>query len=156
MSTVNDNNIIDIKFEGLQRKRYRINGDDSKIIALNPTDFNITVRMNEAYPKLIECETKVKALGSNKKDITSTETLDEFATALKEIDMEMRDQIDFIFDADVSSVCCDGGSMYDVINGFMRYEIILDTLTSLYEKNLNSEMKKVQRRAKTHTAKYKK
>lgn len=146
-----NSNIIDIKIGGIQRKRYRINGDDSKIIELNPSDFNITVRLNEAYPKLAECESRIAELNvsEDKKD-----NLESFAKTLSELDSEMRELIDYIFDSTVSDICCDGGSMYDLIDGYMRYEVIVDNLVKLYEDNIGKESKKIQKRIKSHTAKY--
>lgn len=148
------NNIIDISIDSIRRKRYRINGDDNKIIELNPTDFNITVRMNEAYPKLLECEKKVTELSNSINPEDEADTLKNFAQTLDKINKEMCEQIDYVFDSDVSEICCDGGSMYDLIDGFMRYEIIFDNLMKLYDSNLTAETKKVQRRIKKHTAKY--
>lgn len=156
MSNTN-NNIIDININGIQKKRYRINGDDSKILELNPTDFNITVRLNSAYPKLKDCEARVKELKAEESD-TDTESniasLSDFANKLSKLNTEMCELMDYIFNANVSEVCCDGGSMYDPMNGYMRYEIIIDNLTDLYEKNLTAETKKIQRRVKQRTAKY--
>lgn len=146
-----NSNVIDIKIGGIQRKRYRINGDDSKIIELNPSDFNITVRLNEAYPKLAKCESRIAELNvSEDKD----DNLEAFAKILSELNSEMCELIDYIFDSPVSNICCDGGSMYDLIDGYMRYEIIVDNLVKLYEDNIGKESKKIQKRIKSHTAKY--
>lgn len=150
-----NNNIIDISINGIQRKRYRINGDDSKILELNPTDFNITVRMNEAYPKLVECQSKISELSGLPEDEEDTlENLSKFTNKLAELNAKMCELIDYIFDSNVSELCCDGGSMYDMIDGYMRYEVIIDNLVKLYENNLNQETKKIQKRVKKHTAKY--
>lgn len=151
----NNNNIIDISISGIQRKRYRINGDDSKILELNPTDFNITVRMNEAYPKLVECQSKISELsGLPEEEEDTLENLGKFTDKLAELNAKMCELIDYIFDSNVSELCCDGGSMYDMIDGYMRYEVIIDNLVKLYENNLNQETKKIQKRVKKHTAKY--
>lgn len=154
----NNNNIIDISINGIQRKRYRINGDDNKILELNPTDFKITVRMNEAYPKLLECESKISELSDitkgKEEEQDTVESMGKFTEKLSELNSEMCELIDFIFDSNVSELCCDGGSMYDLIDGYMRYEVIIDNLVKLYENNLNAETKKIQRRVKKHTAKY--
>lgn len=157
MSNAQNNNVIDISINGISRKRYRINGDDNKILELNPTDFNIAVRMNEAYPKLTECESKITELSNSADAKDSSENLEgmsKFADTLSSLNNEMCELIDYIFDSNVSEICCDGGSMYDLIDGFMRYEIIVDNLVKLYETNLSAEVKKVQRRVKKHTAKY--
>lgn len=151
---MSNNNVIDIKIGGIQRKRYRINGDDSKILELNPTDFNFTVRFKEAYPKLTDCENEIKTLRVSDESSDDIKSIELFADKLKELDTRMCELIDYIFDSNVSELCCDGGSMYDFIEGFMRYEVIIDSLIKLYESNLTSEAKKIQKRVKQHTAKY--
>lgn len=151
---MSNNNVIDIKIGGIQRKRYRINGDDSKILELNPTDFNFTVRFKEAYPKLTDCENEIKTLGVSDESSDNIKSVESFADKLKELDTRMCELIDYIFDSNVSELCCDGGSMYDFTEGFMRYEVIIDSLIKLYESNLTSEAKKIQKRVKQHTAKY--
>lgn len=150
----NTNNVIDISINGISRKRYRINGDDNKILELNPTDFNFTVRMNEAYPKLLECEKKVTELSNSINPDDEMDTLNNFAQTLDKINKEMCEQVDYVFDSNVSEICCDGGSMYDFIDGFMRYEIIFDSLMKLYDSNLTAEAKNIQKRVQQHTTKY--
>lgn len=143
------NDIIDINITGLKKKRFRINGDDNKILELNTSDINIATRLSEAYPQLLECEKEINNLSLNSEDdITS------FTTKFKPINDKMCNLIDFIFDSNVSELCSDGGSMYDPINGFLRYEIIIDNLSALYTSNLNKEMNKVKSRVKKHTDKY--
>lgn len=77
-----------------------------------------------------------------------------FSEKLKGIDTKMKELMDFIFDSNVSEICAGNGSMYDPLDGYMRYEVIIDRLSDLYTDNLGKEMKKVQNRMKTHTAKY--
>jgi hypothetical protein len=74
--------------------------------------------------------------------------------SLKELNDGMCREIDYIFDAPVSDKFTDGGSMYDPINGMFRYEYILDTITALYENDLNREFTKMRHRINTRTAKY--
>ena len=82
--------------------------------------------------------------------------LKSMSDKLSTIDNGMREQINYIFDSDVCSVCADNGSMYDLINGEFRYEVIITALSKLYEDNIAKESKKVQARIKKHTAKYSK
>lgn len=157
------NDIIDISL-GISKKRFRIDGDDNKILELNTSDFNIMSRFEKAYPILQECDNEVRQLmsaeKSNNANAEETQEPDksenkssEFVK-LTEIDAKMKAQIDYIFDSNVSEICAGNGSMYDLINGYMRYEIIIDSLTVLYGDNLTKEMNKVKARIKTHTAKY--
>ena len=78
----------------------------------------------------------------------------EYIKGIQDIDDKMREEIDFIFDAPVSKVCADGGSMYDPFEGMFRFEHIIDALSKLYETNLNSEFSKMKRRVSAKTSKY--
>lgn len=154
---LHNNDIIDINIAGLNKKRFRINGDDSKILELNTSDINIASRMSEAYPKLVECEKEISSISSGSDDTENeleTEEIEDFSAKLKAVDKKMKDLIDFIFDSNVSEICAGAGSMYDPIGGYLRYEIIIDNLSSLYNDTLSKEMKNVQNRMKKHTAKY--
>ncbi len=161
---MNNSGIIDISL-GISKKRFRIDGDDNKIIELNTSDFNIVSRLNDAYPKLQECDKKAQELAAQNATRASDtnrenaeeidfEDLDKFSTALKDVDSEMKALIDYIFDSNVSEICAGNGSMYDIINGYARYEIIINALTDLYSDNLSAEMAKVQARANQHIQKY--
>ena len=154
-TTKKKDNLIDINIRGIEKKRFRINGDDNKILELNTSDLNIASRFSEAYPALIECEKQVTELQeSANEDTDELGSISMFSEKLKSIDTKMKELMDFIFDSNVSEICAGNGSMYDPLDGYMRYEVIIDRLSDLYTDNLGKEMKKVQNRMKTHTAKY--
>ena len=154
-TTKKKDNLIDINIGGIEKKRFRINGDDNKILELNTSDLNIASRFSEAYPALIECEKQVTELQeSANEDTDELGSISMFSEKLKGIDTKMKELMDFIFDSNVSEICAGKGSMYDPLDGYMRYEVIIDRLSDLYTDNLGKEMKKVQSRMKTHTAKY--
>jgi hypothetical protein len=112
--------------------------------------------LSEAYPKFEDLEKEVSQL------TTGVETTEEsvkdditiMASRLRDVDSKMRNMIDYIFDSNVSEMCAPTGSMYDPIGGQLRYEHLISILIGLYEENLAVEMKRVQKRVKSHTAKY--
>lgn len=149
--------IVDIHILGSKKKRFRVDGDDNKIIELNTSDLGIVDRMAEAYPKLTELEDKARNIGNSSdepREEFNVEELKKFSEPLKEIDGGMRELVDFIFNSPVCEKCADNGTMYDVFEGQVRYEIIINSLMQLYDGNLEKEAKKIQKRVKTHTAKY--
>lgn len=152
---IRNQDVIDIALPDIEKQQFRINGDNTKIIELNPSDMNIITRLNEVYGKLQGLEKDFKELASiNIKDENDDEGFAELSDKIKSVDQKMREYVDYLFDYPVSDVCAGNGSMYDPINGKLRYEHIIEVLAGLYENNINSEIKKVQSRMKKHTGKY--
>lgn len=138
-----DDKIIDLNLDGIQKQKFRINGDDNAILELNTSDLGIADRLEKGYKVLVE-ETK-KIAEADDENLTKV---------LAEADKVMREQLDYIFDSNVSEVCGKGGSMYDPVNGSFRFEHIINGLTKLYSDNLNNEYQKMKDRIQKHTGKY--
>ena len=141
-------NVIDVDLSITSKKRFRINGDDTKILELNTSDFGIIHRLNESMKKLEELENSATSIDDA--------DLDGISNKLSKIDSEMRDIVNYIFDADVCSVVASDGSMFDFFNGAPRYDHVLSALIGLYEDNLQREVNIQKQRMKSHTDKYKK
>ena len=152
---VKDSDVQDIDLSVTRKKKFRIDGDNNRMLELNISDLNIIVRLKETYPKLQELSEKA----ANEWEDTDDEGIDgEGATKtvelLKSIDGEMRNLVDYIFDSNVSEVCAPDGSMFDPFNGRLRFDHIIEVLSGLYEENLESEVKKLTRNVQKHTSKY--
>lgn len=152
--------IIDLNLDIVRKKRFRIDNDDNRILELNTSDLNILARLKETYPKLVNLANsafkdlpEVDSTAENYNFLTDEATSNVIDT-LKKCDAEMRELVDYIFDANVSELCVPDGSMYDPINGALRFEHIIDKLASLYESNISSEMDAISKRVKKHTDKY--
>jgi hypothetical protein len=153
-SSVND--IQDIDISAIKKKRFRINGDNNKIIELNTSDMNISSRLSSAYDRLLKYMTEVSdALSDVHEDEEISEEQDELIRKeLDILDKKMCEEVDYIFDAPVSKICSDGGSMYDPFEGAFRFEHIIEALAKLYENNLDKEFSKMRRRVQATTSKF--
>lgn len=155
-----NNDVQDLNLSVLKKKRFRIDEDNNKILELNTSDLSIVNRLDETYPKLKKLEEKATELintpdvNENSSDEDIEIGMSSLAKLLKEIDSEMRDCLDYIFDSNVSELCASSGSMYDPINGKLRYEHLVDILLALYEDNLKREASAIKARVKKHTSKY--
>ena len=143
---------IDIDLSVTRRKVFRINGDNSKLIYLNTSDLGIFSRLNEEYPKLKQLS--LDAQNILVADEESEEKVIETLAKLKDIDVELRKGVDYIFDEKVCDVCAPYGTLYDPFNGKFRFEHIIEVLTGLYEGNLTAEFKKMSSRINNRTRKY--
>lgn len=159
MSIVDNNaeqDIVDIELAPIRKKKFRIDGDNKRVIELNTTDMGVVSRLNEIYPKMQELE-KEYADTQIKFDEDGNITEDSFTVvgeAVKDLDTKMRDFIDYVFDSEVSSKCAPSGTMFDPINGSFRFEYILDFLGKLYEQEINENIKKRNNAMSKHTSKY--
>lgn len=155
--SVVEEDVQDIDLEVIKKKKFRINGDNSKIIELNTSDLNIVTRLGEAYPRL---NTLMESVQKRLQDIptdvedVSEEDFQKVSSVLKELDQKMREEVDFIFNEPVSAVCGADGNMWDPIEGSFRYEHIIEKLSKLYETNLNEEFRKMKAKIANKTAKY--
>jgi len=139
------NNIIDLNIGGIEKTKIRINGDNNSILELNLSDVGIGERLEKGYAKL---QAEIKK-------ISDMEISDEdLPKKLKEADRLMRETIDYIFDSNVSEVCCKFGTMFDLDNGVYKFERILEALTNLYADNINSEYRAMKKRVQQVTDKY--
>lgn len=148
------NNIVDIDLSALKKKQFRINGDENKILELNTSDMNILARLSDAEPKLEACIEKAMSLGADKTNGDNLEDWKPIAEKMREVDQEMRELVDYIFDANVSELTAPDGSMYDLFNGSFRFEHILIALLPQYEQNMDNEIKAMQKKFEKHTTKY--
>lgn len=141
--------IIDVDLSVTRNKRFRIDGDDDRIIELNTSDMTILNRINDADKKLRELADYATF------DVEDTaENQEEAIVKLINTDKQMREIIDYLFNSKVADICAPNGSMYDPFNGKYRFEHILETLFALYEKNINDEYKKMKKNVEKHTNKY--
>lgn len=150
-----DNNTQNIDLSIFNKKKFSINGDPNKILELDVSDLNIISRLKEQYVVLDELTEKVASIKEKTENLTDDRELVEvLGTELKQIDDQMRDCIDKIFDSNVSEVCVPTGSMYDPVAGKLRFEHLIDILIKLYDQNLTEEVNKIQNRVSKHTSKY--
>jgi len=142
--------VVDIQLNIDNRKQFRINGDDKRIIELDISDFGILNRLRESYPRLQELGIKGFEFDENDENIK----LGEFMDSLNAINDEMISIIDYIFDSKVAKVCADSKPLYNMVAGKFIFEIILDTLFNLYSDNIRAELGQMSQRMKSHTDKY--
>ena len=153
-----DEKALTLDLSNLQKTKISVkhNDDDIRDLYLNLSDMNIIVRFKEKYKELQELESKAfSTIGSKPVNTeNNAEEILNLADVLSEVDTQMRECIDYIFDSNVSEVCVPFGSMYDIVDGEMRCEHVVDAISALYESNIHKETKKLESKIKKHTDKY--
>ena len=154
------NDVIDLDLSVTKKKKFRFDKDDNRIVEINTSDMNFMQRVSEAYPKLQELQTKAAKLTEGldvenaESEHSAIEDITTMAERLSAVDAEMRELLDYMFDAPVSAAAAPDGSMYDPFNGSFRYEHIINAVMKQYEDNLQSEFGKMEKQLKKHTDKY--
>lgn len=154
MSIVDSKQPVDIDLSETQRSRFRIDGDNDRILELNISDMGIATRLRDGYPKLDKLTQTIASMEDIDENADAREVVNTVGTTVEEIDKEMRDIMDGIFDSNVSEICAPEGTMYDLFNGKYRYELILERLLPLYNDNMEKEYKAISKRIQKHTSKY--
>lgn len=146
-----DNNakVIDLNLSDIKKQRIRINGDDSKIVEINLSDMGVMDRLQHVYNKLVELANQYHL--DNEDEETDTAIIIE---QLKSIDAEMRKLVDYTFNANVSAICAEDGTMADPINGQFRFEYIIEKFLGLYDMHFTAEFKKMSAKVNQRTKKY--
>ena len=151
MGLVNDEKVIDISIPEVEKTRFRVNGDNDKILELNTSDPNVLTRLNKGYKELVKLTDKVASLKYNENEDNAS---DKLADALEDLDNQMKAQLDYIFDAEVGKVLAGNSSMYSIRDGKFRFETVIETLGNLYENSFNKEFEAMRKRVTKHTSKY--
>ena len=124
------------------KKRFTIDGDEIRILEIDVQDMSIMSRIKPAMERI----NKVKSHWENLQDIDpdniSDEEMDKLQSALESSEKEMRDAIDYLFNTNVCEVCLGDTSAFTPVNGKLKYDIIITTLSGLYEKTIKAEMGK--------------
>jgi hypothetical protein len=155
-----NNDVIDLDLSVTKKKKFRFDKDDSRIVEINTSDMNLMQRVSVAYPKLQDLQDRASKmtegldLEEDNEDISTIHSISTMADRLSAVDAEMRELLDYMFDAPVSAAAAPNGSMYDPFNGSFRYEHIIALVMKQYEDNLQSEFGKMEKQLKKHTDKY--
>lgn len=138
--------VLNLDLSATKGTKIQVDGNPDNSFTLNLSDLSIYNRMQDGIQQLYDTFNELKTkMGETAEtepaDDASDDDISKFLDVMKEMDAKMRATMDYIFSAPVSEVCAPEGKgyMFDVINGELRFEIIINALTKLYENNINKE-----------------
>lgn len=157
-----DNNIVNLDLSATKGTTVQVNNDPNASFTLNLSDFSIYDRltdgMSQLYDLFVELKNKMGAVAESEnlegEGDDAEFNIGEFADIMKEMDGKMRNIVDYIFSAPVSDVCAPQGYMFDLFEGQLRFEYIINAITKLYENNINKEFYKLKSRISNKLPKY--
>lgn len=141
-------NIVDIDFKELQKKKFRLDRDNNRVIELNTSDITVISRLEEIYPKMLDFVREAQ------EGMTDTASSEEVLQALMDINKQMKELLNYAFNSDIADKACPEGTLFDPINGKFRFEYIIEKLVGLYDTNFTNEFALMKKRVEPHTSKY--
>ena len=166
-----ENNIQTLDIDIDTRKKFAVNGDLTRVIAIDTSDIGVIERLRDAMHKMNSLQQKFDKISKSATGLEEraksveyieddvpgfTQDVDTFSNDLAELESAMRELIDGIFDSpNLCDIILGKSSIFSPVNGRMKYEQIIDTLVKLYETNISAEVNKLNRdKIKTKTSKY--
>ncbi|BCK01598.1 hypothetical protein [Anaerocolumna chitinilytica] len=133
-----------------------INGDESKIIRIYPSDIALIERFNDAINNI---EEKIKSLPDDveiNQAGEAIEQLGESAQIIRETRQYVNEQIDYIFDSPVSKTVFGNQSPLSSPGGEFLVERFLNAVAPVINKTIQADVKAREARIKKYTGQVKK
>lgn len=131
-------------------KEFTINNDESKVIRFNPSDFGILQRIKEAYDEIDKATDIDEDIKLNP-DGTVMENLGKTVKIVKGIEDTIKNQVDHIFNSDISEMVFGKQSPLGMVKGVPLYERFLNAAIPFIKKEVETEMKASQKRMSKYT-----
>lgn len=125
-------------------KEYSINGDESRILRINTSDMNFITRMNKAEKELQKIADKCNSA-----------TAENAIETLSYLDNEVRKQINYVFDGDVSDIIFGNTNCISISGGKPIFENFLEAVLPIIKEDISTEQKKIERKVSKYTSKVK-
>lgn len=121
-------------------KHLAINGDENRIITINPTDIAVIKRYNEVIPQLDELSEKYK-------EIPQEKTVE----IISELDKKAREFIDYIIGSSVSETVFGTANCLSYAGGQTIFENFLTAYMNYMTPAIKSEYEKSKKRIEKYT-----
>ncbi len=131
-------------------KEFSINGDESRVIRFNPSDFSIIERINTAYEeinKATDIDTDIEL----KPDGKPVSELEKVAEIVSSINTTIKKQIDYIFNSPVSDAVFGNQSPLSMVKGMPLYERFLNAVVPIIRQEVAKEQEASRKRIDKYT-----
>lgn len=134
-------------------KEFSLNGDESRVIRFNPSDFSIIERIKKAYDEISKV-TDIKDDIELNTDGTPMDEMGKAADIVKGINDTIKNQIDYIFNSPVSAMVFGNQSPLGMVKGMPLYERFLMTVIPVIQKEVKAETEASRKRIGKYTQAY--
>lgn len=139
-------------------KEFMINGDKNRVIRFNPADINLLERFDKAYKSIEEEQRRIEKdieLKTNGKPVEEQEDYEQALEVIRRLNQFIKDQIDYIFDSEVSDVIFGNQSPMSTVKGRPFFERVFDAIQPILEKEITAERKASEKRISKYTGQIK-
>lgn len=151
---------IDLGFS-INKKRFSVGGDTSKIIEFDPSDIGVANRLSKSMNKFKDLENQWTKLNesaiklSDNPDNLDIKDTENFSEKFDVLENSIKEIINYVFDSDVADKLLGNSSAFSPVDGFFKYEHIITAMLNCYEQNIKDEAPKFNsRKVNTYTHKY--
>lgn len=130
-------------------KEFTINGDKSRVIRFNPSDINLLDRLDQAEKTITEAQDKLEE--DIKLDANGEPERREDIEFIRKVNKLIKEQTDFIFDAEVSDVVFGNQSPMSSVKGRPFFERFFDVIKPVLEKEITKEREASAKRMSKYT-----
>ena len=134
------------------KKKFTLDGDPDRVIELDISDINIIDRATIAFRNIEKLQADWEALpvpgdieGEDDNLAERFSEIEDFSEKFSEIENKLKQEINFMFDSDISDTIFGTSSPFSIINGKFKFQHTVDVLMSLYENQIQSDIKKINR-----------
>lgn len=149
-------------------KSFAINGDENRVIRFNPADPNLIKRAMQAQENIRKEQEKMEDMQVIPRTITAVEDVNEeaaneaasreSAALLQELEDVIREQVNYIFNADVYDIAFSGQSPLCIVGTEKEYlfEAFINSTLPIIEEETKGYREASQKRIEKYTKGYKK
>ena len=136
------------------KKKFTLDGDPNRVIELDISDINIIDRATTAFRNIEKLQADWESLpipkNPNNEDDGETlndtvSTIEDFNTQFAEIENKLKQELNYMFDSDIAGTIFEANSPFSMVNGKFKFQQVVDVLMSLYENQIQSDVKKLNR-----------
>jgi hypothetical protein len=138
-----------VSFRSKPLTEIHVDDDPSRVIRLDLSYSGVFTRLRAAQPRLDAIGAKFAELKN-----ADTRTADVYADAILEVEPQLKEIIDEVFNANVCEPACGGASLFALDDGMYLFERIIDVLGGLYAEQMAEEQEAHKKRIEKHIAKY--
>lgn len=132
-------------------KEFSINGDENRVIRFNPADYGLLERYKEARNAIMKSVDELQNDIELKNDGSAKDETDEAADKLASVRKLIFEQVNYIFNADVSKTVFGNQSPISTVNGKFLFEGFIKAAGAIITDAVNKEQAASQKRIEKYT-----